>query len=210
MPRHTLSILALVGLGCAIEDEGGNPFDVHASAPSSLTAADDPDADDAGADDDALDDESSGDEGDDESSTAAPVDEPASTSDSGLPDGTSTGLDPSGDADSDADAGEQPGGQPVEGMYSACAMPADCVGVTLCVTILDPMQVPLGGFCTSPGCANAAVDCGATPGGTATPMCLPLTVNEMPDAACALDCAGGKTCPAGMECLDVTGASICV
>jgi len=207
MPRHALSLLALLGLGCAVGDEGGNPFDAHDSAPPSLTAADNPDANDAG-DDDAAPDGSSSDEDDGESSTAAPGDEPASTADGDDPEGTSTGLDPS--ADSDADAGEVPGGQPAEGMYAACTVPADCVGVTLCVTIVDPMQVPLGGFCTSPACTNAAVDCDAAPGGTATPMCLPLTVNDMPDAACALDCSGGKTCPAGMECLDVTGGSICV
>jgi hypothetical protein len=205
MARHALPILMLLGLGCVIEDEGRNPFEVQDTAPSSVTAADDPDANDASADD-AASQESSSDGDDGESSTATPVDEPASTDDGDDAAGTSTGPDPG----ADADAGEMPGGQPAEGMYAACTVPADCVGVTLCVTIVDPMQVPIGGFCTSPACTNAAVDCDAAPGGTATPMCLPLTVNDMPDAACALDCSSGKTCPLGMECLDVTGGSICV
>lgn len=203
MPRFATSCFALA-IACAscAKDTGGSPFDVQGAPPTNLTAADDPNGDpqdesdeESESGDPDLDESSSSEGGDDESSSGAPIGE----SSSGEPEG-----------DDDADAGEQPGGQPGEGMYSTCAMPSDCVGVNLCVTILDPMQMPLGGFCTSPGCANAATDCVATPGGTATPMCLPLTVNDMPDAACALDCGGGKTCPAGMECIDVTGASICV
>lgn len=202
--RASIVLAAVCGSSCAIEDGGGNPFDVQGPAPSNVTAADDPDGEPQDADDESTDD------GGEDSSSSAPEDVDQGESSSGDDDmsGTTSGPDP--DADGDADAGNEPGGQPAEGMYSTCAMPTDCVGVTLCVTIVDPMQVPLGGFCTAPGCANAAVDCIASPGGTATPMCLPLTVNDMPDAACALDCTGGNTCPSGMECLDVTGASICV
>jgi hypothetical protein len=111
MPRLALSILALLGLGCAVGNEGSNPFDAQESAPPSLTVADDPDADDADAEDDAP--HESSDEGDNESSSAASLDEPASSENGDDHEGTSTGLDPS--ADSDADAGEVPGGQPAEG-----------------------------------------------------------------------------------------------
>lgn len=209
MPRFAcVSLVLAVASSCAIEDSGGNPFDVQGTTPSpNVTAADDPNGE---PEDDEDESSESGDgdgdgNGSDESSTG--LDEGDESSSGAAPVGSTTGEP---DSDGDADAGNEPGGQPAEGMYSTCAAPSDCVGVTLCVTIVDPMQVPLGGFCTAPGCANAAVDCIAAPGGTATPMCLPLTVNDMPDAACALDCAGGKTCPTGMECLDVTGASICV
>jgi hypothetical protein len=208
MPRLAVSSFALA-IACAscAKGTGSSPFDVQGAAPNGITAADDPDAepedDDEPSSEDGSDDADGGD-----SSSGVADDGDDSSSEAGLDESSSSGG--PAESDGDADAGEQPGGQPLEGMYSSCAVPADCVGVNLCVTILDPMQVPLGGFCTSPGCANAAVDCVATPGGTATPMCLPLTVNDMPDAACALDCGGGKTCPAGMECIDVTGASICV
>jgi hypothetical protein len=205
MPRLAASSFALaIACSSCAKDTGGSPFDVQGPPPTSLTAADDPNGDPEDDDDDESSSSEGGDQGDDSSSDAGEIDESSSGD---APVGSSSGEP---DADGDADAGEQPGGQPGEGMYSTCAVPSDCVDANLCVTILDPMQMPLGGFCTSSGCTNAGVDCLATPGGTATPMCLPLTVNDMPDAACALDCAGGKTCPAGMECIDVTGASICV
>lgn len=200
--------LGLVGLACACSleaDDGGNPFDAPATAPATLTAADDPqsDDDDENGDDDENDGETSTGDADDDGSEATTDPEPEP------PDpGSSDSGDPTG-VDETTGAGADPGAQPAEGMYSACAQPSDCVGVNLCVTIVDPMMAPLGGFCTAPGCANAAADCVATPGGTATPMCLPLTVNDMPDSACALDCAGGKTCPTGMDCLAITGGSIC-
>lgn len=202
-------VLGFVGLACVIEEDGRNAFDAPATAPASLTAADDPQSQDDGeVDDDESDD---GNDGDDESSTGDGAGESeATTEPEPLDPGSSDGGDPTGAGETtDGGSGADPGAQPAEGMYSACAQASDCVGVNLCVTISDPMMVPLGGFCTAPGCANPAADCIATPGGTATPMCLPLTVNDMPDSACALDCAGGKTCPTGMECIAITGGSIC-
>jgi hypothetical protein len=98
------------------------------------------------------------------------------------------------------------GGQPADGMYSHCLAAAECVGVNLCITITPQGAMePSTGFCSSTGCAMPATDCDPSPGGTATPVCVPVTVNMMPQQACALDCAGGKTCPAPMTCTSVNG-----
>ncbi len=122
--------------------------------------------------------------------------------------GESSSTDPVGGSSDDgtSDGGGGNGMQPGDGLWSSCASAMDCgVVPALCITIMDAMMNPLAGFCSQTGCSNAAVDCGASPGGTATPMCMPVTVNDMADQACALDCSGGKTCPAPMQCRPLNG-----
>lgn len=113
---------------------------------------------------------------------------------------------------STTDGGGGNGMQPDMGMWSACAIPEDCGFLpTLCITINDAGGMLLGGFCSETGCGNAAVDCDPSPVPTVTPVCVPVTVNDMDDTACALQCTGGAACPVPMTCLNVTGlGEICV
>lgn len=140
---------------------------------------------------------------------------PADTSTtSGDGDTTALPADPSTGMATDADTGPQGSGgdngmQPADGMYSDCLMAAQCVGLNTCVTILDMMDAPIDGFCSNNGCQVPATDCDPTPGGTAVPFCMMVTLNDNPDTACALDCAGGATCPGGMMCWDLGGTSVC-
>jgi hypothetical protein len=127
-----------------------------------------------------------------------------------MPASDSSGPDPVGTSDGGStDGGGDDGMQPQDGMYSPCLTPQEC-GMTpiLCITILDAMMNPSDGFCSETGCANPAVDCAASPGGTAIPRCMPVTVNQMALQACALDCSGGKVCPAPMQCYDLDGVGM--
>jgi hypothetical protein len=55
---------------------------------------------------------------------------------------------------------------------------------------------------------NPAVDC-PSPGGTATPVCVPVDVDG-PEQACALGCAAGN-CPVGMVCVELSDlGQICI
>lgn len=100
------------------------------------------------------------------------------------------------------------GGQPTMGMYSHCLSGNDCTGggVNLCITDENMTD----GFCTTTGCTNPAQDCPPSPGGTATPMCSPVTVNMMDEMACALDCSNMKTCPTGMVCMSFQQGTMCM
>ncbi|MBK8236087.1 MAG: hypothetical protein KBB21_37305 [Nannocystaceae bacterium] len=119
-----------------------------------------------------------------------------------------TGDDAASSSGSDGGSGDPSGGgngmQPQDGMYSPCTTPQEC-GFTpiLCITIQDMMGNPQDGFCSQTGCNSPAVDCAVSPGGTATPMCVPVTIDGAAEQACALDCSGGKTCPPPMTCYDV-------
>jgi hypothetical protein len=61
--------------------------------------------------------------------------------------------------------------------------------------------------CNPPGDPGS---CGASPGGTAEPVCLSVGG----DSVCALGCEGGLTCPGGMICInesdDAGPISICI
>jgi hypothetical protein len=111
------------------------------------------------------------------------------------------------DASSSSDSGVDPtGAQPADGMWSMCLAGADCGNTPiLCIQSVDADMNPIDGFCSTTGCANPAVDCAPSPGGTAMPACAPITVNEMMEQACVLNCAGGLTCPMGMVCMNFTG-----
>ena len=88
--------------------------------------------------------------------------------------------------------------------YGACIQPGAgaCAGPGgICLSNGDAMTATLSLCtinCTVPG------DCPATtfPGGDAPPVCLDIGVGP----TCELSCAGGETCPTGMDCV---GASFC-
>ena len=91
------------------------------------------------------------------------------------------------------------GGQPADGLYSMCLIPEDCPGLDGCATVtMMGEDNPYDGYCTN-FCASDA-DCAANLGGTAIPSC-----NDEAMAYCQLDCAGGLTCPTGMECVALSG-----
>jgi hypothetical protein len=199
--RRMGCVLCTAMFACTtVESESGTSF---GTAPSSV-------GDSAGPSTDATDGTGgSGSEGSDEHGT-----EGATT-------GTTGGSDPSGDASAtlpttgdassgpdDDDGMNDDGGQPGTGMYAHCLAPEQCAGgsINVCITINDGRT----GFCTNSTCTNPAVDCDPSPGGTAEPICYPITINDMPAQSCALDCAGGKTCPGGMQCFALEGGlSVC-
>jgi hypothetical protein len=178
--------LGLVIVACTVDGTNDDPFGAGTvPAPTTtITTTIDPSTSDG----------SSSTSGGDETTTTT-------TAATTMPASDSSGPDPVGTSDG--------GMQPQDGMYSPCLTPQEC-GMTpiLCITILDAMMNPSDGFCSETGCANPAVDCAASPGGTAIPRCMPVTVNQMALQACALDCSGGKVCPAPMQCYDLDGVGM--
>ena len=89
-------------------------------------------------------------------------------------------------------------------MFGHCHLPEQCAGLS-CFQVKQD-EVVLNGFCTVT-CVNAT-QCGPSPGGcSATPACVPVGGQH----ACALSCAGGGSCPAGMECMSFSDSGeICV
>jgi len=135
---------------------------------------------------------------------------------------SSTGIDPTA-ADGTTDGGIDPtaattddggmnpdGNQPADGLWSQCTTAQECGAIpSLCIYVVDANMNPTDGFCSETGCANPAVDC-PSPGGTATPVCVPIEVNGQPEQACALNCAAGM-CPVGMNCMNITDLGmICI
>jgi hypothetical protein len=95
------------------------------------------------------------------------------------------------------------GGQPAQGMYSSCLLPEDCLNADGCATVTMNGQVdPFDGYCTN-FCVTDA-ECNLGLGGTAIPDC-----NNEPDPYCELVCTGGLTCPAPMQCVQLTGKMVC-
>lgn len=79
-------------------------------------------------------------------------------------------------------------------MYSECESPDDCETLLYCIH--PPNE---SGFC-SERCSpiDDPEGCEPPPGGSANRFCAEI---GQPSAnLCALDCAGGKTCPGGMLC----------
>ena len=125
---------------------------------------------------------------------------------------TTTASDSADDTDDTAaETTGAPGGmQPADGLYSHCLTPTECDPIpALCITIEDMSGNATDGYCSLTPCTNAAVDCVPTPGGTALPACIPVTLDGQATNACALDCSGGATCPTGMTCHALTIGSIC-
>lgn len=191
-------VVALLLIGCAVGDEadettfGSASFDPTQATGSGTTTAGDPDAS-AGTD--------TSDEASSETSDADDDVSDTTTSSSATTDST-------GDTGSSTTADN--GMQPDSGMYSDCLSTVECVGQDACITVLDAQQNPIDGFCSKDDCVDPITDCDPSPGGTATPVCFSLTLMGAPAEVCALDCAGGASCPGGMTCQDVTGGSICV
>lgn len=136
---------------------------------------------------------SSEDDGEDPSSTTA--DEHVSTTEAVA----------TGDETSD----EVPPEQPATGMYSHCLDVAACVGLTTCFTVSEGTD-EVDGFCTRAPCVDPTTDCDPSPGGSSTPTCFEMVVAGMSAMGCGLDCSGGKTCPAGMQCYTLAADMICV
>ncbi len=196
MNRTRITLFATVLGGCTVDDNS-NPFGAGtAPAPTTTIAMTTMATGDSSSD---------GTVGTDESETTASS-LSASTS---TTTGETTGIDPSGTAgDAASSDGGTDGGngmQPNDGMYSHCLTPEECgFSPVLCITIQDAMMNPTDGFCSETGCLNAAMDCDPSPGGTATSICMPTTIDGMMAQACALDCSAGKICPVPMQCYNLT------
>jgi hypothetical protein len=160
-----------------------------------------------------------------ESGFAPPLDDTGDFGDEGgypdLPSDDSGGDSTTGGWDGgDEDSGDDGGGsstgtttttggggqctQPLSGMFAHCLAPEECGGLS-CFQVKQDEQV-LNGFCTV-ACSNAN-ECGPAPGNcSSTPACVPVGGQY----ACALSCAGGASCPPGMECMNFQDSGeVCV
>ncbi len=96
------------------------------------------------------------------------------------------------------------GGQPANGLYSACLVPGDCdLSLDGCATVTENGQVdPFDGYCTNFCVSDAECDAGL--GGTAIPNC-----NNEVSPYCELVCTGGLTCPVPMDCVALADRDVC-
>ena len=94
--------------------------------------------------------------------------------------------------------------QPGSGLYSSCLDNDACPGLDGCATVVEQQGgPPLAGFCSLFCTVDA--DCYADVSGTAQPEC-----NDAATPFCHLDCSGGRTCPGGMSCYELSsGAFSC-
>lgn len=200
-------LVMLVGaMGCSAPEpgEGLTSLNFSASGPVGDTGGDSGsggagDSGDSGAAASTSDDDGAGDAGasDDWSN-------PAESTDGGDTGGGESGRSTFNPIDGD-DGGDT--GQPGSGMWSSCHGGGSCDASLTCLGT-DDMAL---GICTTE-CSPAAnpAACGAVPGGTAVASCLSVGGQSI----CAIDCSGGLTCPAGMDCIaetDDTGAiEICL
>ena len=219
----------LIPLGCCLACSSGdtnNPFGLGTQGsptPATASASGSEGGSDSSSGVTSMD-AADGGGGGDQTSTPDPSDTNDSTTGGGdattdptADDTTGPGITSAGDSttsgagDDAADDGGMGGGmQPADGMYSPCVVPRDCgFAPELCITITDADDMLLDGFCSETTCTNPAVDCDPSPGGTAPPICIDVTVDGATDSACVLDCTGGATCPTGMTCYALTGISIC-
>lgn len=120
------------------------------------------------------------------------------------PAGTSATSTPTSSAGTDAASTGAPpvDEQPEDGMYSACAGVGDCIGLNTCVL------AGAVGFCSNTGCADPVANCDPNPSATAT---APATCvdNGAGLQVCALSCAGGQSCPGGMDCVALGATMVC-
>ena len=91
---------------------------------------------------------------------------------------------------------------PTGELYAACDHGDACLDEWC----LSPVDEP--GFCTQlcdPADADVAAYCGELPSGSGTAAIACVQIGEQ--AACALDCDAGRSCPSGMRCeqVDVLG-----
>ncbi len=126
--------------------------------------------------------------------------------------GTTGGPGPMGSTDDGPQGGtfgnDDAGMQPDSGWWAHCIPSQIACDPGFACLSTDAMN---DGVCTDQ-CVPAgdASSCGASPGGTSTPVCLSVGG----DSVCALGCENGETCPGGMVCInesDDTGPiSICI
>jgi hypothetical protein len=142
-----------------------------------------------------------GDSGDAESETGSSTtagDDTSGTGGLGSSDDGSSGV-TTLDGSSSSGAVDPTDGQPMDGIWSPCIDAMECGNPGFCITNADMTD----GFCSALDCANPALDCPASPGGTSTPACAPVTVDGEMQMACVLNCAG-LVCPTGMVCMNFT------
>ncbi|MCH9684345.1 MAG: hypothetical protein K0V04_23120 [Deltaproteobacteria bacterium] len=127
----------------------------------------------------------------DDASDGPPVTSGPMTSDDG---GMTTGPPPPMESSGEGTFGDDSGGQPDSGPYSACVGGSCGAGLTCIIPELinDDLCVQ---NCTPAGDPS---NCAPAPGGDASPICLSVNGSSY----CALDCSGGQACPSGMICHD--------
>lgn len=133
--------------------------------------------------------------------------------------GTGLETDTSGGETGTETGGMGDGMQPNAGLYSPCTSQDDClmdsVDLTLCMGTMEDgetlpdngwMETPPGqpAFCTfwADPAENPFFECEPHPGGDVTAE-LGWGQNSYGQKFCALACEGGKSCPAGMNCIHV-------
>jgi hypothetical protein len=190
-----LVLATVASLACTVE-QPDDPFGVASAAQTSVGFSTTVTA--------------SGDEGSSSSGGSSSTGDAGGSSSSDGDAGGSSGEAGSSGGLAESSGGDPGGGgngmQPADGMYSPCTTARQC-GFTpiLCITIVDMMGNAVDGFCSETGCQNPALDCDPSPGGTATPICVPVSLDGNAEQACALDCSGGKSCPQPMACNNVMG-----
>lgn len=102
----------------------------------------------------------------------------------------------------DASTGAPVDEQPQDGMYSQCAGVGECIGLTTCVLVGGT------GFCSNAGCDDPVADCLPNPSATSTAPAACVD-NGAGLQVCALSCAGGQSCPGGMDCLALGASLVC-
>jgi hypothetical protein len=104
------------------------------------------------------------------------------------------------------DAGDSSTGgppmDPPEPWYAPCDDTVTCEG-GMCVNVVID-EVMVSSYCSSL-CANPQTDCLVPGSVTADPVCIVAA----PHVVCGLECTGGKSCPAGMDCYSVLGGDFC-
>lgn len=116
--------------------------------------------------------------------------------------GASTGTEETSSSTStgpmaESSTGEPLPPQPETSWWSHCIGNDDCTDDLVCMLNGDGDDGVCTSQCSPPGDATS---CGASPGGTTTGTCL----NVGSASICALNCAGGLSCPGGMLCLSDT------
>lgn len=144
----------------------------------------------------------------DGNTTEAPMGSTSAAMTSGPPPSDGTGVDPSDSQGGTFGGNDDAGMQPDSGWWAHC-IPNQIA----CDAGFSCLSTDAGndGVCTSVcNPAGNPGSCGASPGGTAQPVCLSVGG----DSVCALGCEGGLTCPGGMICVnesdDQGPISICI
>ena len=135
--------------------------------------------------------------GDTDGSTTADSTSEVDGSTSGVAESSESGAEgssTSGLADGSSSGGVELPPQPETSWWSHCTSTPECTDDLVCMLNGAGDDGVCTSFCNP---AGDGTSCGASPGVTAEPSCLNVSTNSI----CALDCSGGKTCPAGMLCL---------